>query len=93
MRKRYLSPLIVISRNLGGACVLCKLDGSVFHQPISAYCIIPYFACISIPLAPLHDFIDINTEHLCELEQSTLADSEGLKFELTKHPQPLDNKS
>jgi hypothetical protein len=28
-------------------------------------------------------------EHLCELEQSTLADPE----ELTEHPQPLDDKS
>ena len=93
MRKRYLGSLIVISRNLGGACVLCKLNGSVFHRPITAYRVIPYFARISILLPPLHDFIDINTERLRELEQSTLADPEELKFELTEHPQPLDNKS
>ena len=93
MRKWYLGPLIVISRNLGGACVLCKLNRSVFHRPIVAYCVIPYFAHISIPRPLLHDFIDINTEHPFELEQSTLADPEELKFELTEHPQPLDDKS
>jgi hypothetical protein len=93
MQKRYFGSLIVISLNLGGACVLCKLNRSVFHRPIAAYRVIPYFAHISIPLPPLHAFIDIDMERLRELEQSTLADPEELKFELTAHPQPLDDKS
>jgi hypothetical protein len=93
MWKQYLGPLIVISHNLEGTYILCGLDGSVFHRPITVYRVIPYFACISIPLPPLYDFIDINTERIRELEQSTLADPEKLEFELTEHPQPLDNKS
>jgi hypothetical protein len=32
-------------------------------------------------------------ECLRELEQSTLANPEELKFELTEHPQRLDDKS
>jgi hypothetical protein len=31
-------------------------------------------------------------ECLCELEQSTLSDPKELKFELTEHPQSLDDK-
>ncbi|KAF7350636.1 Integrase catalytic domain-containing protein [Mycena sanguinolenta] len=62
MRKRYLGPLIVLSHNLGGAYILCELDGSVFHRPIAAFRIIPYFARTSLPLPPLDDFLDINTD-------------------------------
>ena len=37
MRPRYLGPLVVLSRNRGGAYILCELDGSVFHRPIAAF--------------------------------------------------------
>ena len=75
MRNRYLGPLIVISRNRGGAYILCELDGSVFHRPIAAFRIIPYF---SLPLPNLEDFLDIDTARLRELEDSTAEDPEGL---------------
>ncbi|KAF8200445.1 hypothetical protein K438DRAFT_1582397, partial [Mycena galopus ATCC 62051] len=50
MCKCYLGPLVVISHNRGGAYILCELDGSVFHQPIAAFRVIPYFARTSIAL-------------------------------------------
>ncbi|CAK5264809.1 unnamed protein product, partial [Mycena citricolor] len=76
MRKRYLGPLIVISRNRGGAYILSELDGSVFHRPIAAFRVIPYFARLKIPIPPLEDLLDISTERLRELEESILADPE-----------------
>ena len=43
MRARYISPLIVISRNKGGAYIILELNGSVFDFPIAAFHVIPYF--------------------------------------------------
>ncbi|KAH7916899.1 hypothetical protein BV22DRAFT_1027266, partial [Leucogyrophana mollusca] len=37
MRPRYLGPVIVLSRNRGGAYILAKLDGSVFDRPTAAF--------------------------------------------------------
>jgi hypothetical protein len=68
MRPRYTGPMIVISRNYGGAYILCELDGSVPHRPVAAFRVIPYFARKSIPLPD--NFIDIDTKRLRELEES-----------------------
>jgi hypothetical protein len=64
----YLGPLIVISRNFGGTYILCELDGSVFHQPIAAFRVVPYFARGSITLPSC--FLDIPTQRLDELENT-----------------------
>ena len=50
MHPRYLRPLIVLGRNLGGSYLLCELDGTVLDRPTAAFRIIPYFAQKSIPL-------------------------------------------
>jgi hypothetical protein len=91
MRKRYLGPLIVISRNRGGAYIICELDGSVFHRPIAAYRVIPYFARQSIPLPPLEELLDISTERLRDLEQTTLIDPEDEEFEQIAVPEPEED--
>src|SRR5271155_5007516 len=70
MRPRYLSPLIVISRNQGGAYILSELDGSVFDRPIAAFRVIPYFARSKIALPPLEDLVDISQRRLSELEDT-----------------------
>ncbi|KAL7278567.1 hypothetical protein ACG7TL_007566 [Trametes sanguinea] len=65
MRPRYTGPLVVISRNRGGAYVLCELNGSVLHRAIAAFRLIPYLARGAIPLPA--NFTDISSKRLSEL--------------------------
>ena len=74
MKPRYLGPLIVVSRNKGGAYILCELDGSVLQNPIARFCVLPYFARRSIFLP--EGFIDIGADRLREMEEQDLVDSE-----------------
>ena len=74
MRVRYIGPLIVISRNKGGAYIISELNGSVFDHPIAAFHVIPYFARQHIDVPPLDELIDITLRQLCELEDTTLSD-------------------
>lgn len=55
MRARYNGPYVVVTRNRGGAYVLCELDGSVIDRPLAAFRVIPYFAraAIEVPTAAL----------------------------------------
>src|ERR1700678_4428675 len=76
MRPRYLGPLIVISRNRGGAYILAELDGSVFDRPIAAFRVIPYFARRKLNLPPLDKLLDISQHRLQELKDSEAADPE-----------------
>ena len=74
MRSRYLGPLIVISRNRGGAYIISELDGAVFDRPIAAFRVIPYFARTKIELPPLDKLIDISRNRLAEMEASNQSD-------------------
>ena len=77
MQPRYLGPLIVISRNRGGAYIICELNGSVFDRPVAAFRVIPYFARRSLPLPDLENFLDVPASRLRELEDSIAADPEA----------------
>jgi hypothetical protein len=74
MRPRYLGPLIVISRNRGGAYVIAELDGSVFDRPVAAFRVIPYFARAALQLPDLNELLDISSKRLQELQDSDTAD-------------------
>ena len=74
MRPRYFGPMIVLARNMGGAYILCNLDGTLLHAPVAAFRVIPYFARCEINAPDLDLFIDISTERMHELEHSTTAD-------------------
>ena len=65
---------MVISRNWGGAYILCELDGSILHQPVAAFCLVPYLARESLPIPT--DAFDINTDCLRILEETNLLDNE-----------------
>ena len=71
MRARYLGPLIVISRNKGGAYIIAELDGSVFDRPIAAFRVIPYFARTQLNLPPLDDLLDISANRIMILDISS----------------------
>jgi hypothetical protein len=76
MRPRYTGPSIVISRNRGGAYIICELNGAVFDRPIAAFRVIPYLARKAIPLPDLDRFLDIPVSRLTEMEESTTRDPE-----------------
>jgi hypothetical protein len=83
MRPRYLGPLIVVSRNFGGAYIISELNGTVLHRPIAAFHVIPYFARESIPIPD--NFIDIDPTRLQELEQTADIDDD-------EHPSTNDTE-
>lgn len=87
MRARYLGPCIVISRNKGGAYIIAEMDGSVFDRPVAAFRVIPYFARSSIALPPLDTLIDISSQRLTEMEDTTDIDPED--DELADEPGPV----
>ena len=68
MRPRYTGPVFVVSRNQGGAYIVCELNGAVYDRPIAAFCLIPYLARQSIPLPD--NFLDIPNEYLEKLKAS-----------------------
>jgi hypothetical protein len=75
MRPRYLGPLVVVSRNKGGAYIICELDGTVFDRPIAAFRIIPYHARKSIALPDIA--LDISTARLREMEESNITGTDS----------------
>jgi hypothetical protein len=73
MRPRYLGPYVVLSRNRGGAYILCEVDGAVLDRPVAAFRLVPYLARRSIDLKWLDDprYLDVSTARIRELEAST----------------------
>ena len=90
MCARYIGPLIVISRNRGGAYIIPELNSSVFDCLIATFQVIPYFVrqCIDIP--PLDELINITLCQLHELEETTLSDpdKEDEDFTVNYYPSP-----
>ena len=84
MRPRYTGPLVVVSRNRGGAYVLCELDGSVLHRAIAAFRLIPYLARKAIPLPA--NFVDISEKRLSELIHSQDNGEDDPEPEVVREP-------
>jgi hypothetical protein len=93
MRPRYLKPLIVLSRNKGGAYIMAELDGSVLDRPIAAFRVIPYFVRTKINLPPLDKLLDISQQRLQELQDLTKADPEDDDIGNSADPLPVTEDS
>jgi len=91
MRPRYTGPLIVISRNKGGAYILAELNGLLFDRPVAAFNhVIPYFARKNIALPPLDKLLDVSIARLRELEDTTLLDTDDVFNDDTDAAAPSD---
>ena len=53
---------------------MSELDGSVFHRPVAAFRVIPYFARTKIELPPIDELLDISHLLLQELKDSETPD-------------------
>ena len=72
MKSRYLSPLVVVARNKGGAYILAELDSTVLQWPAAAFRVIPYHARRRIELpANIHEFVDISSKALNKMRGSS----------------------
>ena len=86
MRPCYTGPLVVVSRNRGGAYILCELDGTLLHAPFAVFCIIPYFACEHIEIPDIQNHIDVTVARLREMEGAMDQDPEDPFPSLTDSP-------
>ena len=77
MRPRYLGPMVVISRNKGGAYIICNLDGTLGHAPIAAFRVVPYFAREHLEIPDIEQHIDVSVSRLRELENTTNPDPDN----------------
>ena len=94
MRARYLGPLVVVSRNRGGAYIICELNGSVFDRPVAVFRVVPYFARKAITLPDLTDYLDISTDQLRDMEDSaSLGDDDSKAFDMPLEPDAASDLS
>jgi hypothetical protein len=90
MKPRYLGPLVIVSRNRGGAYIVAELDGSVFDRPVAAFRLIPYFARTAIPIP--EDLLDVNQQRIRKMELSDYAgDLEAITEDSEDEREDQDN--
>jgi len=88
MKPRYLGPMVIMTRNKGGAYIVAELDGSVWPEKVSAFRLVPYFACHKIDLpGGIEGFMDITQKTLAELRNSdeTNRSQADIWFENVRH--------
>ena len=69
--------MVVISRNKGGAYIICDLDGMLGHAPIAAFRVVPYFAREHLEIPDIEQHIDVSVSRLRELENTTNPDPDN----------------
>ena len=74
MRPRYFGPVVVVSRNKGGAYIVCDMDGTLAHTPIAAFRLLPYVVREVLIIPDLEQYFDVSTTRLREMERGNLSD-------------------
>ena len=64
--------MVVVSRNKGGAYIICDLDGTLSHAPVAAFQIVPYFAHEHLNIPDLEQHIDVSISQLRKLEDTAV---------------------
>jgi hypothetical protein len=77
MRPRYTGPMITVSRNRGGAYIICDMDGTLAHAPVAAFRVIPYFAREVLLIPDLERHLDVSVSRLREMERSHQTDPDN----------------
>ena len=90
MRPRYFGPMVVISRNFGGAYIICDLDGTIAHAPIAAFRVVPYQARQELNVPDLDMYLDISVARLREMEHSNTADPDDPEVAEAAEENPPD---
>ena len=81
MKPRYTGPMIVVRRNKGGSYILAEVDGSVWHQKVARFRVVPYFARERIKLPEgILAIIDCSEEVLDRIEAQADSDDSGKDY-------------
>jgi len=81
MQPHYFGPMVVVSRNKGGAYIVCNLDGTLLHSLTAAFQVVPYFTHDHIDIPNLKQHIDVSVTRLHKLEASTSVDPDEPEHE------------
>jgi len=77
MKPRYNRPMIVVKRNKGRLYIVAELDGSVWHQKIARFRVVPYFAREKIELPDgILEIINCDEDMLRGIEKQVDPDEE-----------------
>jgi hypothetical protein len=77
MKARYTGPMIIVRRNRGRSYILAEVDGSVWHQKVARFRVVPYFAREKIELPEgILSILDCDEERLNQIEKQVDQDED-----------------